>query len=340
MQSAECAVMAAPPIRDDGRAIGTIDVSVCIANWNCRDLLRGCLHSLTDDLQGVRLETIVVDNASTDGVAGMVVREFPRVHLIRNAKNAGFARANNQATPEARGRYLFFLNNDTLVPPGTLRRLLDYLEAHPEVGIVGPRLRDGQGNIQVSYRPRPTVATLLHKTALFRWTGLFRSAYQAYRRREFDPETTAAVDVLMGAAVLVDRKRFLAWGGWDEDFTFGGEDMELSYRINRQASVVFYPGAEIIHFGRSSTRKNIRFASLNIAVGLVQYLRKTGCSRAGIWAFKLAVTVDAPLQFLVKGSQYLIRRLLRQKKKAEQSLLALRGLGHFLTRGLTRFWNA
>jgi N-acetylglucosaminyl-diphospho-decaprenol L-rhamnosyltransferase len=295
---------------------------------------------LTDDRQGVRLETIVVDNASTDGAAGMVVREFPRVDLIRNATNTGFSRANNQAAARARGRYLFFLNNDTLVPPGTLRRLLDYLEAHPEVGMVGPRLRDGQGNIQVSFRPRPTVATLLHKTALFRWTGMFRSAYQAYRRREFDPQTTRAVDVLMGAAVLVDRERFLAWGGWDEDFTFGGEDMELSYRINRQAAVVFYPGAEIVHFGRSSTRKNIRFASVNIAIGLVQYLRKTGCSRPGIWAFKLAMTLDTPLQFLVKGSQFLIRRLLRQKKKAEQSLLALRALGNFLTHGLLHFWKA
>ena len=336
MPNAECAVMPAPPRRE----IGAIDVSVCIANWNCRDMLRGCLRSLTDELQDVRLETIVVDNASADGAADMVARDFSHVRLIRNSNNAGFSRANNQAAEEARGNYLFFLNNDTLVPPGTLRRLVDFLEAHPEVGMVGPRLRDGEGNIQVSYRPRPTVATLLHRTALFRWTGLFRSAYQGYRRREFDPATTTAVDVLMGAAVLVDRKRFLAWGGWDKDFTFGGEDMELSYRVNQQAAVVFYSGAEIVHYGRSSTRQNIHFASLNIAIGLVQYLRKTGCSRPGIWAFRLAVTLDAPLQFLVKGSQYLFRRLLGQRKKAQKSLLIVRALGHFLTRGLVRFWRA
>jgi GT2 family glycosyltransferase len=332
--------MAARPSRVDDRKTGVIDVSVCIANWNCRDMLRGCLQSLTDELQGIRLETIVVDNASTDGAADMVPREFPRVHLIRNQANRGFSRANNQAAATARGRFLFFLNNDTLVPPGTLRQLVDYLEAHPEVGMVGPRLRDGQGNVQVSYRPRPTVATLLHKTALFRWTGLFRSAYKAYRRREFDPNTTTSVDVLMGAAVLVARQRFLAWGAWDEDFTFGGEDMELSYRINRHAPVVFYPATEITHFGRSSTRQNIRFASLNIAIGLVQYLRKTGCSRRGILTFKLALTLDAPLQFIVKGGHYLIRCLCGQRQKAGKSLLAVRALGHFLTNGLLRFWKA
>jgi GT2 family glycosyltransferase len=298
------------------------------------------LQSLTDELQGVGLEIIAVDNASTDGAADMVAREFPNVTLIRNTSNAGFSRANNQAVAEARGQYIFFLNNDTVVLPGTLRRLVDYLEAHPEAGMVGPRLRDGEGHIQVSYRPRPTVATLLHRTALFRWTGLFRSAYQGYRRREFNPGMTTTVDVLMGAAVLLDRKRFLAWGGWDEDFTFGGEDMELSYRVNQQAAVVFYPAAEIIHFGRSSTRQNIHFASLNIAIGLVQYLRKTGCSRLGIWAFKLALTLDAPLQFLVKGGQFLFRHACEQRKKAEKSLLIVQALSHFMTRGLVRFWNA
>src|SRR3954453_156140 len=78
-------------------APGPIDVSVCIANWNCRELLRACLASLHDQPQGVRLETIVVDNASRDGAADMVATEFPQVRLYRNPVNAGFARANNQA---------------------------------------------------------------------------------------------------------------------------------------------------------------------------------------------------------------------------------------------------
>src|SRR5947209_13599707 len=105
---------------------GPIDVTVCIANWNCRELLRGCLESLHDRPQGVRLETVVVDNASTDGAADMVARDFPEVTLIRNAENVGFSRASNQAAAVARGRYLFFLNNDTVVSAGALRRLVSY----------------------------------------------------------------------------------------------------------------------------------------------------------------------------------------------------------------------
>src|SRR5207237_7749493 len=98
-----------------------------------------------------RLETVVVDNASTDGAADMVASEFPQVRLYRNPMNAGFARANNQAARLARGHYLFFLNNDTVVPPETLRRLVAFARSQPHVGMVGPLLRDAEGMVQSSY---------------------------------------------------------------------------------------------------------------------------------------------------------------------------------------------
>jgi GT2 family glycosyltransferase len=317
-----------------------IDVSVCIANWNCRDLLRGCLESLQDWPQGVRLEVIVVDNASADDAAGMVADEFPEVVLVRNDTNHGFARANNQAADKARGRYLLFLNNDTVVPPGTLRRLVEFADRHPEVGMLGPRLRDGQGHIQVSYRQRPTVAALLHRTLLLRWTGLFKRAYRRYRRQDFDPYAIRNVDVLMGAAVLLPRERFFACGRWDEDFAFGGEDLDLSTRVNRSAKVVYVPQVEVVHFGRVSSRLHIGFASAQMAIGLVRYLRKTGSGRLPLAVYKLAVTLDAPLQLAAKALQGLWRGLRGQRPEAEKSWLAVRGTWHFMTRGLVLFWRA
>src|SRR6476646_9833028 len=157
-------------------AVASPDVSVCVANWNCKDYLRGCLESLLDDPQGVSVEVIVADNASGDGAADMVAREFPEVVLIRNPENLGFARASNQAAGRARGRYVFFLNNDTVVPPYTLSRLVAFADAHPQVGMIGPRLRDGSGKLQISYRRKPTLKAMLHRAALLRWTGLFRRA--------------------------------------------------------------------------------------------------------------------------------------------------------------------
>ena len=324
------------------RAIAPL-VSVCIVNWNCRELLRSCLHSLLKQQQGVPLEVIVVDNASRDGAADMVAREYPQVRLLKNETNLGFARANNQAVKMSRGRYLFFLNNDTVVPARTLIKLVEHLQKHPEAIMVGPRLRDDKGDIQMSYRRRPTIATFLHRTLLLRWTGLFRGKYQAYRREApwpRDAKTGQLVEVLMGAALLVDREEFARLGGWDEDFTFGGEDMELCYRANQHGTVVYLPHVEITHLGRASTRRNIAFASTQIAIGFAQYFRKSGATRAALFGYKLAVTLDAPLQFICKGCQYLIRRLLGRREQAEQSLNVLRGLVPFMCQGLWEFWRA
>src|SRR5579875_91141 len=275
-----------------------IDVSVCIVNWNCRDYLQACLQSLREAALEVALEVLVVDNGSSDGAADMVAELFPEVVLIRNAENVGFARGNNQAAELARGRYLFFLNNDTVVPPGTLRGLLDYAQAHPESGIIGPRLRDEKGRPQLSYRGRPTLAALLHRITWLRWLGLFRGAYRRYRGRDDDAGSTPRpAEILMGAALFVPRSVFRACGAWDEDYTFGGEDIDLCARIGRRYRVIYHPGVEIVHFGRISSRQHIGFSYSHTVIGVTRFLRKHGCSpAAGLLFYKLALTLDAPLR--------------------------------------------
>jgi N-acetylglucosaminyl-diphospho-decaprenol L-rhamnosyltransferase len=314
-------------------------VSVCIVNWNCRKLLKACLRSLTCKLQGLRLQVIVVDNASTDGAAEMVARAFPRVILARNADNAGFARANNQAASLARGRYLFFLNNDTVVPPGALRRLVEYARLHPELGLLGPSLRDPQGRAQISCRRRPVVAALLHRTCLLRWTGLFRAAYRRYRSREAATDQARPVEVLMGAALLMRRDVFRECGGWDEEFTFGGEDIDLCTRIGRNRTVVYHPGIEIVHHGRASSRQRIDYVYAQTIIGVARAMRKAGASSAALGLYKLVVTLDEPLHWLRQFGQYLWRRLCGRRTAAERSLTVLRGIGGFLTRSLPAFWR-
>jgi GT2 family glycosyltransferase len=322
-------------------AKGIPDVSICIANWNCKDYLRGCLQSILDRPQGVMTEVIVVDNASVDGAAEMVTREFPEVVLVRNAENQGFAKASNQAAICATGRYIFFLNNDTVLPPMTLTKLLAFADAHPQVGMIGPRLRDGNGKLQISYRKKPTLRAMLHRVSLLRWTCLFRRAYDAYRRDGFDPDGVRRVEVLMGAAVLVPRAVYEKYGGWDEGFRFGVEDVEFSDRIGQNLALVHLPGVEITHFGRVSSRQNATFATPNLMIGYARYLRKSGVSPFKLAAYKLVVTLDTPVQVVGKSIQYLWRRLTRATEmKADKSRLAVRGGWHFLTRDLGRFWQA
>ncbi|MCX7699391.1 MAG: glycosyltransferase family 2 protein [Gemmataceae bacterium] len=317
-----------------------MDISVCIANWNCRELLRECLRSLLRQPQGVRLEVIVVDNASVDGASEMVACEFPEVILIRNARNEGFARASNQAARAAMGRYLFFLNNDTCVPPNSLRRLMDYAEAHPGVGMFGPRLKGGDGRFQISYRSSPTTGALLHRTLLLRWTGLFARSYREYRRNRYNPDYCGPVDLLMGAAVLMPRWVFENGGHWDEDFVFGGEDLELSARIRRRWPIHFVNQVDIIHHGRVSSRLNIGFSTESVAVGFVKYLRKTGTPTVGLWLYKLVVILDAPLQVLAAVIQGAVRWLRGRPVQARGSFLAARGAWHFMRHSLLRFWQA
>jgi hypothetical protein len=319
---------------------GPLDVSVCIANWNCRDMLRACLESLHEQPQGVQLETIVVDNASSDGAADMVAHEFPHVILIRNATNRGFAQANNQAAAVARGRFLFFLNNDTVVPPHTLSQLLTYAEAHPEAGMIGPGLRGADGEMQISYRQKPTVYGLLHRTALLRWTGLFRSAYRRYRRQGFAADRRRSVDLLMGAAVFMPQVVFAATGGWDEHFTFGGEDLDLSARVGRDHELVYLPDIEITHYGRVSTRQNIGFTAPSVLIGYVQYLRKSGATERELLLYKTVITLDVPVQAAAKLVQTAWRMLLGRRDEARKSWLAVQGLLSFLGPSVARFWRA
>jgi N-acetylglucosaminyl-diphospho-decaprenol L-rhamnosyltransferase len=317
-----------------------LDVSVCIVNWNCREHLQGCLQSLREAAMEVSLEVLVVDNDSTDGAADMVAELFPEVLLIRNAENLGFSRANNQAAQRAQGRYLFFLNNDTVVPPGTLRGLLDYAETHPEAGIIGPQLRDEQGRAQLSCRAAPTLEALLHRITWLRWLGCFRPAYRRYRGRDAGGDSgPRPAEILMGAALFVPRSVFRACGAWDEDFTFGGEDIELCERIGRRYRVMYHPGVEIVHFGRVSSRQHIGFAYAHTLVGVARCLRKRGCSRLGLTFYKAALTLDVPSRWLGHAFRYAWRRLRGQPLRAAKSRLLLKALGHFLKHGLLALWR-
>lgn len=323
-----------------GPAVLAPVVSVCIANWNCRELLRKCLTSLFDQDQGLPFEVVVVDNASADGAADMVADEFPQVVLQRNTENVGFSRASNQAAALARGEYLFFLNNDTEVSAFTLLEFTAYADAHPDVGMIGPRLRGSDGHDQISYRRRPTLAALLHRVSLLRWTGLFRKAYYRYRRDTFDPDGVRPVEVLMGAAVFLPRAAFLAAGRWDEAYRFGVEDLDLSAQVGRRAGVVYVSHVEVLHHGRVSSRANIGFAAPNVAVGYVRYFRKAGVGSVSLIAYKVLVTLDAPVQLTGKLVQAGLRRATGRREKAAKSLIAARGLWHFIRRELVRFWQA
>ncbi len=144
------------------------EISVAVVAYNSSAWLPGCLSSLQEAGGETRLEVLVVDNASGDGSADLVRRQFPAVKLLANRRNLGYARAVNQAARHATGRYLLILNPDVVVGSGALEVLRAHLDRDPSVGLVAPRLLNPDGSLQYSCRRHYTSATyLLRRINLF-----------------------------------------------------------------------------------------------------------------------------------------------------------------------------
>jgi len=317
--------------------LNTPDLSIVILNWNGRDMLLDLLRSIADHSDGVIVQTIVSDNASTDGSPDMVASEFPGVTLIRNGRNLGFARGNNVGAAAATGRYVLFLNNDMIVRPGALARLVATIDAHSEISAVGPKLIGGDGKPQRNARALLTFPALLQRISFLKATGLFSRAYKRYRNGSFDATAAGVVGQLDGAALLVRRDQLQQLGGWDEGFEFGGEDIDLCKRLTAFGPIYFEPAAEIEHLGRISSRANRPFTYRTYECGYARYVRKHhGLLRAML--FKLLVTIDMPLRVARALIQTAYHRLRGQTEKADRSRDVLKAAGSFMITGLPRFW--
>lgn len=204
--------------------------------------------------QGVR-EIFVVDNGSSDGSPDMLRREFPEVRLLEPGANLGFARGNEVALPQTSGKYLMLLNPDTLVMPGAFQRMVDHLEAHPEVGAVGPMLLNADGSLQPSACRFPSLLTEFYEwfglRGLFPKNRLLGRMYYGYKA-----DQPFAVDWVIGACLMVRRVVHQEVGGLDPRFFMYAEELDWCYRI-RQANwrIHYLPQAQVLHYGGASAQK-------------------------------------------------------------------------------------
>jgi len=237
-------------------------VSVIIVNWNTKEHLRRCLLSLTLHPAPciLHLEIIVVDNASVDGSAEMVRKEFPQVKLIANNRNIGYAAANNQAARLAKGRYFLLLNPDTELTPETIDKLIAFAESHPDAGAVAPKLVYPDGRLQPSVRSFPTPAALLFSALsldkLFATAhSPFATVFGRYRMTWFDYDEVAEVDQPMASALLVRREAWEQVEGMDETMPIFFNDVDFCWRLKKAGwRIYFLPDAVAVHYHGASTR--------------------------------------------------------------------------------------
>ena len=243
-----------PPLADD-----TPVVTVLITNYNGREILRDALGAVYQTGTGVPFDVVVIDDASTDESAAMVRREFPAVRLIVNESNMGFVRANNRGVREARGRYIFLLNSDTIVVNDAIAILSGYLDSHPEAGACGGWLLGRDGSAQVSFGSFPSFPQAM--VDAFFLNDLFPRA--GFPRRAMVPgEADTAprrVDYISGADLMVRRSLVERLGLFDEQFVAYCEEVDLCHRILHIAGLetVFVPAARIIHLVGASYGKRV-----------------------------------------------------------------------------------
>lgn len=242
-------------------------LDIVILNYNRGDLLRSCLGSVFASQTSHTLGVWVIDNASSDDSVAIVRAEFPQARLIVNERNTGFSAGNNlalreimaaSAEPGVSGeRYVMLLNNDTVVEPDALALLIDYLEAHPNVGAVGPKLLLLDGSLDLACRrsfPTPEVS-------FYRMTGLSRifprsPRFARYNMTYLDPDVETEVDALVGAAMVLPARVVREVGLLDEQFFMYGEDVDWCYRIKAYGwRIVYYPRSVIHHHKRAASSR-------------------------------------------------------------------------------------
>lgn len=220
------------------------DLAVVIVNWNTRRLLLDCLATLPRATDGLAVETWVVDNGSSDDSVEVVRKQFPAVRVIANDKNLGFAAANNQAIRAGRSRHVLLLNSDTLPAPGSLSALVRFLDANPSVGIVGPRLLNGDGSVQLSYAAFPNLRSELLGRNVRERRPFGTAAIEAY-----------AVDWVGGACFLIRRAALETAGLLDEGYFMYAEEADWCYRVRASGwEVCYLPASEVVHLGGQSSR--------------------------------------------------------------------------------------
>jgi N-acetylglucosaminyl-diphospho-decaprenol L-rhamnosyltransferase len=252
-----------------------MELSFIIVSWNVRDLLRRCLQSVASQTKDLAAEIIVVDNASCDGTVETLRAEFPDVRVIANTGNAGFTRANNLALAIAQGLYLFLLNPDTELQPGALNALVTYMNAHPRVGIIGPRLFYGDGTPQSSRRRFPTLATaFLESTKLQQWFPRHQILTRYYMLDTRDDETQA-VDWINGSAMFVRREVYDKIGGLDEGFFMYSEELDWCYRAKQAGwQIAYVPTARVTHYEGKSSEQAVAQRDIYFHTSKIRFFRK------------------------------------------------------------------
>ena len=250
-----------------------MELTVLIVSYNAKIQLKHCLQSLYNQTSHRPIEVIVVDNASTDGSLPMVIRDFPEVVAIASPDNFGFSGGNNLGMREAKGEYVLLLNNDAFVNSGAVDTMLGIMKEKPDVGVLGPLLRNEDGSVQISYGDminfRAQAIQKLVSTFYERGNRIFR-AYIEKRSKQVD-----FPDWVSGACMMLRTELLDKVGYFDDCFFMYNEDVDYCERVRRAGYRVLYtPDAEVTHLRGKSTETNREKANFEYRRSQLYFYKK------------------------------------------------------------------
>ena len=288
--------------------INSIDLTICIVSWNCIDILRKCLESILKYAEGLKIQIIVVDNASGDNTTGIIRREFPQVELIVNGVNKGFGSANNQAVKKSKGRFILFLNPDVVITKPCFKQMIDYLETNHGVGCVGCRLINRDGSIQHTfYKYFPTPLTEFREGMM---VNVVARLLFSHNTSQHDPVEVAW---LVGACMMFRREVLLELNGFDEQYFMYAEDVDLCFRLHKLGYKVFYlTDIEMFHYhGASSQKRSKRYFSTIMQRESRYRFMKTNYNKYNAFFYRLIWIVSSLFRLAVIIPAMLISTVLR-----------------------------
>lgn len=229
-------------------------LSIIIISFNTKKLTLECLESIKKTANFQNLEIIVVDNASTDGSSMAIKSNFSRIKLIQNTSNIGFSKANNQAINQAQGEYILLLNSDTLVQPQAIRNLIEFLDAHPQVGIAASQLLNPDGTIQPNGGFLPRLSNVLAWMLFLDDLPWIKNWFWSYQLRSPNRfKSTKPLGWVQGAAIALRQTMLQKIGLLDENIFMYGEDVEICFRAHQKHwQIWLVVDSKIIHQGFKS----------------------------------------------------------------------------------------
>ncbi len=269
-----------------------LQLSIIIVNYNVKYFLEQCLCSVLKACKDMEAEIFVVDNHSTDGSRQYLSKKFPSVFFKWNQRNDGFGKASNSVLKQTIGNYILFINPDTILAEDCFNKCLAFMDAHNNCGALGVRMIDGSGKyLKESKRsfpsPLPSFYKMIGLAALFPKSKIFARYYAGHLPQKENNE----VDVLAGAFMLLSRKALDATAGFDERFFMYGEDVDLSYRIQKAGlQNWYYAGTTILHFKGESTQK-LSASYIKHFYGAMLLFVKKHYSKKKIAIFFMSITI-------------------------------------------------